>query len=184
MAKLSDRQKNNILAKWNTGTFTKVSLAKKYKVSEKIIRNIVDGKEPKHGHLVAEQVSLNERKKSELSPIEFQAVNSAVSSIEKDRKYINSLSKLVLKGITKSLNNGKAQKVITVGQGMGVSQSEVVEYPLQMEHYEKAINTIHKAGQTLGVVDSGSAKVEVNNQNNQQTNVDIVGYGVKTIEKG
>lgn len=41
MAKLSDRQKNNIIAKFKTGTYTNIQLAKAYKVSEKTIRNII-----------------------------------------------------------------------------------------------------------------------------------------------
>ena len=171
MAKLSDRQKNNILAKWNTGTFTKVSLAKQYKVSEKIVRNIIDGQSPKHGDIVTKQVSLNERKKSELRPIEFQAVNSAVLHIEKNRKHINDLTKLVTKGLKKLVKKGKAQKVVTVGQGMGMSSPEIVEHDLQAKDYKDIQDTIDKASVTLGVNERFSTqKVEVNNQNVQIDN--------------
>jgi len=51
VAKLTDRQKNNILAKWNTGSYTKTQLAKTYKVSEKIIRNLVGNTKTKKGNI-------------------------------------------------------------------------------------------------------------------------------------
>lgn len=44
MAKLTDRQKNNIIAKWNTGSYTKTQLAKFYKVDESTIRKVINGK--------------------------------------------------------------------------------------------------------------------------------------------
>jgi hypothetical protein len=43
--------------------------------------------------------------------------------------------------------------------------------------------TVHKAGQTLGVIDQFAPKIELNNTNAQQNNItEIVGYKVKTIE--
>lgn len=41
MAKLSDRQKKNILAKWHTGEYSKSDLAKLYKVDESMIRKML-----------------------------------------------------------------------------------------------------------------------------------------------
>ena len=43
MAKITERQKSNIIAKWNTGEYTKVELAKYYKVSESAIRKVISG---------------------------------------------------------------------------------------------------------------------------------------------
>jgi uncharacterized LabA/DUF88 family protein len=41
MAKLSDRQKKNILAKWHTGEYSKTDLAKLYKVDESMVRKML-----------------------------------------------------------------------------------------------------------------------------------------------
>ena len=71
MAKLSDRQKNNIIAKWKTGQYTKIALAKTYKVDEKTIRKITENIEPKNADFVEATLMLEKAKKSELSPIEI-----------------------------------------------------------------------------------------------------------------
>lgn len=170
MAKLTDRKKNNILALWNTGTFTKVSLAKKYKVSEKIIRNIVDGQPPKNKALVDEQLLLNEKKKSELSPIEIRAVDNAVSTLEKNREYISNLTNLNLSKLENHLKNNKKLEKINIGDG--VQQLEPVE--LDTRDYLNAQKTIDQASITLNVNQRHSnTQLSVNTQNNQVQNNNI-----------
>ena len=61
---------------------------------------------------------------------------------------------------------------VTEGQGKGFSRAEIVEHDLQANDYKAAMETVHKAGQTFGVVDSGKS-VEVNNTNAIQENKTI-----------
>ncbi len=78
MAKISDRQKSNIIAKWDTGEYTKTSLAKLYKTSESNIRKIVGKEEPRNSHLVEAGVMLETLKKCENNANEIQAIDSAI----------------------------------------------------------------------------------------------------------
>ena len=80
MAKISDRQKRNILAKWHTGEYSKTDLAKMYKVDEKTIRNITDKQDPQNADIVEAQTSLEIFKKSSKSPIEISEINKSVQS--------------------------------------------------------------------------------------------------------
>ena len=178
MAKLTDRQKNNIIAKWNTGSYTKTQLAKSYKVNEKIIRNLVGKEEPKNADIVKAHVELEKFKKSEKSPIEIKAINQAVTyeldSIEyKNRNVenIHNITNHILTGLNGLLEKGKAQKVVTESTGPGFSQAAVIETDLQAVDYKNAQDAVFKAGQTFGVVDSGKS-VEVNNTNAVQNNIE------------
>ena len=77
MAKLTDRQKENILAKWSTGSYSKSELARAYKVTETTIRRVVDKTPPKHEKLVAKAVEV-EVEKSRLNVEEKKAIEKAV----------------------------------------------------------------------------------------------------------
>ena len=72
MAKLKDRQRKNIKAKWNTGQYTKTQLAKTYKVDEKVIRNLVGKENPKNADIVEASVMLEGDKKALKNPIEVR----------------------------------------------------------------------------------------------------------------
>jgi transposase-like protein len=77
MAKLTDRQKQNIIALYKTGQYTKRGLAKKYKVAETSIRRIVADITPTNSHIVEKGVEL-EKEKSRISVAEQRAVETAV----------------------------------------------------------------------------------------------------------
>jgi hypothetical protein len=158
MAKLSDRQKANIIAKFKTGIYTNIQLAKTYKISESMVRKICDGIGKENAHIVEAQTTLENAKKCELSAIDNIAINQAVKynldSMEykhQNVKNIHEVTNNIISGIAKLVEKGKAQKVVTEGQGMGVSMANVIEHDMQPEHYEKAMNTIDKASITLGV---------------------------------
>lgn len=189
MAKVTERQKSNIIAKWNTGSYSKLQLAKAYKISDVMVGKIVGKEKPTNAHLVEAGVMLESVKKFENSSSEVQAINQAVkyelNSLEYKQKNIanvHEVSNDILDGIKKILKKGTAQKVITVGQGMGVSKSEVVEYEMQPEHFEKSANTVNKIAQNLGVLDTTTTKIDNSNNQQNKNDVNIVGYGVKTIE--
>jgi len=189
MAKLSDRQKNNIIAKWNTGEYTKIQLAKAYKVNEKTIRDIVGKKEPMNAHIVEASVLVEKAKNSDKSPSEIQAIEQAVKyrlekefNADSNKIKIYDVTKDIIDGVSKLIKGGKAQKVVRKGLGLGISSAVPIDYDLQVEHYAKAMDTIDKASVTLKVSERHAPRTEINNNNAQQNNNEIVGYGVKTIE--
>ena len=176
MAKLSDRQKNNILAKWNTGVYTKTQLAKTYKVNEKTIRDIVGKKEPENSHIVEAQTAFEISKNSEKTPIEVKAINQAVKynldSIEYKNKNIENIHEItndILSGVKDLIRGKKAHKVMTESMGEAGSSAVPIEYPLQAEHYEKAMNTVDKASITLKVNERHASAIKIDNTNAQQT---------------
>ena len=176
MAKLSDRQKNNIFDKWNTGSYTKTQLAKAYKVSEKTIRDIVGKEKPTNSHFVEAGVFLETAKKSEKSPNEIKAINQAIKyeldSLEykqNNKVLVHDSAKEVLGMIMDKLKNGKASKVITEGLGDGMSRGAEIEFEHQIEHYDKAINAIEKTAKIFGVIED-KASVQIANQNQQEVN--------------
>ena len=92
----------------------------------------------------------------------------------RNRNLVFGASAIVLKKVTDLATKGKAQKVVTIGQGMGMSSPEIVEHDLQAKDYKDIQDTIDKASITLGVNERFStAKVEVNNQNNNIIEVEI-----------
>lgn len=81
MAKLTERQKNNILAKWHTGQFSKTELAKLYKVTEGSIRKICEKQEPKNADIVEVGAALEITKKYVKSATETTEINKAIAKI-------------------------------------------------------------------------------------------------------
>lgn len=77
MAKLTSRQKDNIIAKWATGQYTKSELARKYKVTETTLRRVVGDTPQKHVQLVEKAVEV-EVQKSRLKVEEKNAIDIAV----------------------------------------------------------------------------------------------------------
>lgn len=168
MAKLTDRQRNNILAKWHTGQYTKTELAKAYKVTEKVIRVLVDNQEPKNSHIVEAGVLFESAKKSEKSPIEISAIDQAIKyRLEKEFNDDNNRLKVydvtgdILDGIKNLIKGGKAQKVTTANVGEGMKEANVIETDLQASDYEKAMNTVDKAAIVLKVADRHAPKSDV-----------------------
>jgi transposase len=174
MAKLTDRQRTNIYNKYHTGEYNKSQLAKRYKVDEKVIRNIVGKEEPKNSHIVEAGVMLESLKKSELSPNEIQAVNHAIEQrlkIEFDKdnlkvKIYETQVKAIDK-ISKLLDDGKYKKPIKIKNG----DFDVVEQhdqELSSSDFKNCVEAIDKASVTLNINERfGNSKVEVNQNNSQ-----------------
>lgn len=185
MAKLTDRQKSNIRAKWKTGEYTKLHLAKVYKVDEKTIRNITDGVEPENAHIVEAAVLVEKAKKSEKSPIETAAINKAVNDRlakehyeDKNTLRIYELTDKVLDKVENMLDSGK--RLEKVGAGAGIQQ--LIPVDLGSSDYKNAIDTIDKAAVIKRVADRHAPKgdTNVNVQTNQiQTYGDAVADALK-----
>ena len=179
MAKLTDRQKSNIKAKWDTGQYTKTALAKTYKVSDVMIGKIVGFEEPKNSHIVEAQMLLEEVKKFDKSSIEIQAINQAVEyrlkekyADDKKRVKIYDLTDTVLDKVEEILKKGKKQIVMKVKEynpdGGNSESLDVVDVELDTSDLKNLQDTIDKASITNNVNQRHS------NQNiNVQTNTAV-----------
>ena len=170
MAKITDRQKNNIIAKWKTGQYTKTSLAKLYKVDEKTIRNITDAIDTENSDIVEACLMIEKVKKSDLSPIEVTEVNRAVEyrlkkefSEDNKRVKVYDLSYKLIDVVEDLLKNKKVKEKINVGIGV----QEFQERDLNTSDVKNISDTISQIGKTLSVVDN---KETVINNANVQSN--------------
>ena len=171
MAKITDRQKLNILAKWDTGAYTKTELAKTYKVSESNIRKIIDNREPKNADIVEAQYSLEKFKKCEKSATENQAIDKVVKEKlkeyqdkEKLRENVFNSQLKVLEKINFALNNHKPME--KVGLGNGIQELKEVEYG--SGDYKNFADAIDKVAVTLEVAPRHAPKQDINLTNAQQ----------------
>jgi len=186
MAKITERQKSNIIAKWDTGEYTKVELAKAYKTSESNIRKIVGKKEPKNAHIVEAGVMLETLKKCDKSANEIQAIDNAIQQrlkIEFDKdnlkvKIYETQTKAIDK-IKALLEDGKYKKPIKMKNG----DFDVIEHhevDLTSTDYKNCIEAVDKASVTLGVNERFSqSQTQINNTNANQTNVEVKRVTIK-----
>lgn len=177
MAKITDRQKNNIIAKWNTGSYTKTQLAKTYKTSESNIRKIVGTEKPTNADVVEAQTNLENWKKCEKSAIEIKAINQAVKYELDSKEYksknvenVHNTANQVLMGISKLLEKGTYKKPIKVKNG-DYDVIEHVEHDLTSGDFNNCANGVDKVSVTLGVNERfSSSQTHISNNNAQQTN--------------
>ena len=177
MAKLSDRQKTNIHAKWNTGQYTKTQLAKSYKVDEKVIRNIVGKEEPTNAHLVEASLMIEGAKKSLKSPTEVREIDNAIEyRLKKEYAEDNKRVKIydtsfeILNTINGILKKGTIEEKISIGDG--VQQFE--KRAINAQDAEKLANAVDKISVTTNVNDRHAKNsIELNNTNAIQENKTI-----------
>jgi len=161
---LSTRKKNIIIADWKTGSFTKKELEKKHKISFKTLNKLVSGILPTNAEAVDVLCEAEMVKKSIKNPVELKAVENVV----KNRIMVDDITCIIANGVKELANKKKAQKVVTVGLGDGVTRTEIVEYDLQAKDYKDMQDTIDKASLTLGVNQRHSNNLtQINNQNQQ-----------------
>lgn len=173
MAKLTDRQRSNIIAKWNTGQYTKTALAKTYKVTEKVIRELVGKEEPTNSHIVEAQLLIENIKKSEKSPIEIQAINQAVQHRLKEqyaddnkRVKIYDLTDKLLDKVSGFLEKGKKQVVVKTkifSDGKPIEE-EITAFDIDLDasDYKNLQDTIDKASITNNTNDRHAKSGDVN----------------------
>lgn len=172
---ISTKKKNIIVAMWKTGEFKSyTAIAKHYKISTKTAQKIIQDTAQENEDIVDLGVQYEMAKKSTKNPHEINTIEKVVEERVKASNLVYDLTTDIMRGLSNHIKGGKAQKVITEGQGMGASSARVIEYDLQANDYKNAQDTVHKAGQTFGIVDSGKG-VEVNNQNVQENkSIEIV----------
>jgi hypothetical protein len=173
MAKLTSIQRNNIVAKWNTGQYTKTALAKTYKVTEKVIRALVGKEEPTNSHIVEAQLLIEGVKKSEKSPIEIQAINQAVQhrlkeqySDDNKRIKIYDLTDKVLELLDNKMEKGTKQIVMKVKEyskdGGSIESLSVIDVELDTTDFKNIQDTIDKASVTNNTNDRHAKSGDVN----------------------
>jgi len=178
MAKLSDRQKNNIIAKWNTGQYSKLQLAKTYKVSDVMIGKIVGKEQPSNAHIVEASLIIEKVKKFEKSSSDVQAIEQAVKyrlknvyADDKKRVKVYDLTDGILDKVQGMLDKGTKQIVAKVKQFDGKASSEsldVVDVLLDPSDLKNMQETVDKASITNNTNARHAPKQDINLTNAQQ----------------
>lgn len=185
MARLTERQKNNIVAKWKTGQYTLREIANLYKVDHKTIHRIVEDVPKENADIIEAQTQLEILKKSTKTPQEIAEINK---SVESRLKAINDSDSLKLKIyetqisavdlIVKLLNKQKKQVPIKVKQydsdgRVNGETVEIVELELESSDLKNFVDSVDKASQTIKV-NERHANTTINNTNAQQNNENTV----------
>lgn len=180
MAKISDRQKSNILAKWKTGEYSKVQLAKTYRVTEGAIRKIVGNQEPTNKGIVEVQAELEILKKYDKSTIEIAEIDKAVKyrigqMTEEDQKEIrvNKTAFALLDRIQQLAESGKKKtltKVEHFDEGKKIMTTmEEKEVDISPTDIKNMTDGVDKISLTTNVNQRhANSQVNINNTNAQQ----------------
>lgn len=176
MAKLTDRQKNNIIAKWKTGVYTQRDLAKTYKVDVAIINRIVKEIDKENADLVEAGVLFQNAKKSTKSQQEIVEIDRAIeyrlkNEFREDNKRIKiyDTSFEILNTINGILKRGTIEEKISIGDGIQRFEERVIN----AVDAEKLANAVDKLSITTNVNERhAKSQVEVNNNNAIQNNIE------------
>ena len=176
MAKLTDRKRNNIVAKWKTGVYTQRELAKTYNVDVATINKIVKEIPKENADLVEAGVVFENAKKSTKSQQEISEINKAIEyrlkkefSEDNKRVKVYDLSYKLIDVVEDLLKNKKVKEKINVGIGV----QEFQERDLNTSDVKNISDTISQIGKTLSVVDN--KETVINNANVQENkNLEIV----------
>ena len=176
MAKITDRKRNNIVAKWKTGVYTQRELAKTYNVDVATINKIVKEIPKENADLVEAGVVFENAKKSTKSQQEISEINKAIEyrlkkefSEDNKRVKVYDLSYKLIDVVEDLLKNKKVKEKINVGIGV----QEFQERDLNTSDVKNISDTISQIGKTLSVVDN--KETVINNANVQENkNLEIV----------
>lgn len=152
MARLNDDDREKILADWHTGQFSVRELGARHNIGKTTIAKLVQGIDPKHKDKVDTLVAV----KTALAQENGQEVDSVNRIVDEKTRHLQFLHNATLKNIS-----NMAKKL---GENATIKE------------HKYAQEAIHKAGQTLGVVEQFAKSGDVNV--NTQTNV-----GIQTITR-
>jgi hypothetical protein len=146
VARLTDEDRENILADWHTGQYSHSELGKRYNTSHVTIGKICKGIEPKHADKVTAQIAI----KTALADESYKEVTAIERVVDEKTRHLQFLHNATLKNV--SVMSKK------INEGMTVAEHKMAQ------------DTIHKAGQTLGVVEQFSTQnINVNATANAAT---------------
>ncbi len=191
MAKLSDRQRSNIRAKFKTGQYTKAELAKSYKVDDKTIRNICKDVEQENAGIVEAQLIIEKEKKSGKSPAEIKAIDDAVKyrleqefNDDNNRVKVYDITSKILDKVASIIDKGHTEKSEKETGLDGITMRKTIKHPLKPSDLGSLMNTVDKASITLNVNQRHAPKTEIKNNNGLMANFEvpeIEGFEVEVI---
>ena len=150
MAKLSDKQKDLLIADYHTNNFSQRELAKKYSVSVGTVSKLTKEVNPKNEHLVNAQMSIL----SAQDELSNEQMNAIMNTAQDKLKHLG-------------LINGNAEKLANKLKLMTDEISEAQE----LKHLVEAND---KLAITLKVAERHAPKTEINNNNAQQNNDKVI----------
>ena len=139
MARLTDSDKESLLADYHTNKYSQRELAKRHGVSLGTVSKLTKEVTPQNEHLVNAQTAVTEAK-SELPNEQMNAIMNASSDEVRRRGLIF----------------GNAEKLA----GKIDTMSDQVDEP---QDIKTLVDANHRVGQTLGVVDQFAPKIDINN---------------------
>jgi len=146
MAKLTDEDKEKILADFHTGAYSQRELAKKYKVSHVTIGKLTKGLEPKHKEKVTAKIAIE----TELLQESYQEVTAVNEVVTKAVKHLMFFQNSALK------NQKMANEFLS-------EASSITEVESHARITSKNKETV------LGK--QAETQIQINNQNNQITEI-------------
>ena len=166
MAKLSDREEENLVSDWKTGRYSQRDLADKYNCSKGKVSQLTQGVEKaQNGHLVDCQISLLSAN-AYLSDSEMTAIMTTAQNEVFNKGLVTNASQLNLIRTTQYLAKNKKLEKRGVGDGVQVFE----EVGLGADDFKQCQDTIDKASITLKVNERHAPKQDINLTNAQQNN--------------
>lgn len=164
MARLTDHQKELILADYHTGKYSQRKLAEKHSVSIGTINKITKEEIPQNEHLVNAQISLTTAK-AYLTNEQMNAIMNTAKDEIFNKGLIENATQLNIIKTTEYLSKGVKLDKVNIGGG----EQKHVEVGLAADDFKQCQDAIDKASLTLGV-NQRSASANITNTNAQQNN--------------
>lgn len=164
MARLTEKQKELILADYDTGKYSQRQLSKKHDVSIGTVNKLTKEVQPQNEHLVNAQVAILSAK-ALLSDEQMNAIMNTAKDELLNRGLVENATQLNLVRTTEYLANNKKLEKVNVGGGI----QDLVEVGLASDDFKQCQDAIDKASITLGVNQRG-ASTQITNNNAQQNN--------------
>jgi len=184
MARLTDREKNKLLADYHTGKYTQRALVKKYEVSIGTVNKITKEVKPQNEHLVNAQISLLSAK-ALMSDEQMNAIVNTAKDEFMNKGLVENAAQLSLIRKTEILSENKKEAIVKNisynTDGKREESHEIMSVVLSPDDLKALDDGIDKASLTLRVNKRHSTQI-INNTNAQQNNNEIVGYNVRTIK--
>lgn len=166
MAKLSDQDKKNLIADWKTGRYSQRDLVDKYGASKGTVGNLTKGIDQENGRIVDAQITVLTAK-ALLPPEEMGAIMLIAQEEIYSQNLVTNATQLNLVRITEYLSTNTKDKVLNVGDGV----QNIEPIRLDSSDFIACQNAIHKAGQSLGVIEQFAPKNDISLTNAVQANV-------------
>lgn len=176
MAKITDDLRDKILSDFHIGK-SQNWLANNYNLSPATINKLCKGLTPKYKDKVNDVVSIKSELSKESEYQSFTFDKEVNEQIRRQGLVFNATEKL-LKKIDYAMEKHKPVEKVNIGEGI----QKLVPVQYGANDYKNFADAIDKASITLGVNQRHSnSQVQINNSNNQQTNIEVENMSQKEI---